>query len=63
MQSALDCLNLVKFSMSDTNEKKEEDKFNETLKRMLKTPPKPHDGEKVDNDKRSSQDTGKTSSD
>jgi len=24
-------------------EKSEEDRFNETLKRMLKTPPKPHD--------------------
>ncbi|MFZ1813224.1 MAG: hypothetical protein WBO55_11785 [Rhizobiaceae bacterium] len=29
--------------MSDTDQKKEEDKFNETLKRMLETPPKPRD--------------------
>jgi hypothetical protein len=28
--------------MSDTPKKDDEAKFNETLKRMLKTPPKPH---------------------
>lgn len=29
--------------MSDTDKKTDEDKFNDTLKRMLKTPPKPLD--------------------
>lgn len=29
--------------MSDTDKKDDDKKFNETLKRMLKTPPKPHD--------------------
>lgn len=27
--------------MSDTDKKADEDKFNDTLKRLLKTPPKP----------------------
>ncbi|MET2825865.1 hypothetical protein [Mesorhizobium shangrilense] len=29
--------------MRDTDQKEDEAKFNETLKRMLKTPPKPHE--------------------
>lgn len=29
--------------MSDSDKETDETKFNETLKRMLKTPPKPHD--------------------
>jgi len=37
-----------------TDEKADEKKFNETLKRMLKTPPKPH--EKSENRNRTSED-------
>ena len=33
--------------MSDTDKKDDDKKFNETLKRMLKTPPKPHVNEAV----------------
>ena len=33
--------------MSDTDKKDDDKKFNETLKRMLKTPPKPHVKETV----------------
>lgn len=32
--------------MSDTDKKTDDQKFNETLKRMLETPPKPHDSGK-----------------
>lgn len=32
--------------MADTPETADDNKFNETLKRMLKTPPKPHDSSK-----------------
>lgn len=28
--------------MSDDNKKPDDDKFNDTLKKMLRTPPKPH---------------------
>ncbi|CAH2409365.1 hypothetical protein [Mesorhizobium escarrei] len=34
--------------MSDTHEKADEKAFNETLKRMLKTPPKAHDSDKAE---------------
>ena len=33
--------------MQASGQKKDEDKFNETIKRMLETPPKPHDRDKA----------------
>jgi hypothetical protein len=40
-----------------TNEKSDDKKFNETLKRMLETPPKPHDkGDKSPKDRKPTKD-------
>lgn len=40
--------------MSDTDKKTDDQKFNETLKRMLKTPPDPKTGKKWGDDKKPS---------